>query len=98
MSEHPWTPAPWIFEGPDVYADCRVYHRRAGDDRDREPIWGDTNEANGRLIALAPEMAEAIIEAARHVRTRTPLHSKPSKVWTTILDLDERLRAIGGGS
>lgn len=84
-----WTPGPWIFDGPDKWADCRVYHQRGGDDRDREPIWSDTNEANGRLIALAPEMAAAILELA----------DCPTLDHASVLaGITDRLRKIGAGA
>lgn len=92
-----WTPGPWEFDGPDEYSDCRVYHSRGGDDRDREPIWGDTNEANGRLIALAPEMAAAVMEYARvYSLPRSKLLAAATSSGDNLLALADKLRAIGG--
>jgi hypothetical protein len=62
-NETKWTPGPWQFVGPHFIG-------TAGDDpqtvaylddhRNRKPRSSDEMQANGRLIAAAPEMYEAL--------------------------------------
>lgn len=85
----PWTPGPWGMAT--VYTSCGVCHKigpwphkwRAGDemsaciydDYPSPPHGTDTMLANARLIAGAPEMAEALHEARRYAGFVTRLHT-----------------------
>jgi hypothetical protein len=68
MSDTPWTPGPWDFDAEDL----TVYAQEPGPTFIVEPVdgWLDYDmvqaQANARLIAAAPEMAELLmrIEAA----------------------------------
>lgn len=88
--ECPWTPGPW-----------RAYQHGGGDwfasndTQDAADIRGDTDEecaANAELIALAPEMAEAILCFAEAWKGIAP-SSQENRV---ICEMAVRLRAIGG--
>lgn len=55
-----WTPAPWRAEmQPDV-APAKVYGPAREDGSDYAPLFTTYDHANAKLIAKAPEMAEAL--------------------------------------
>ena len=70
---NPWTPGPWVFYAPDSWSDGLGYVRPATADGREIAHHGDSNRssaenlANARLIAAAPEMAEALEECANEL-------------------------------
>jgi hypothetical protein len=70
MMGNAWTPGPWVFYAPNSWKDGLGYVRSHVQDGREIAHTGDTktpaaeNIANARLIAAAPEMAEALLFCA----------------------------------
>jgi hypothetical protein len=106
MNETPWTPGPWVIQNDSdgarieqqsdpQYGIARII-RFAGPDRDR-------HEANARLIAAAPEMAEALEQTAAAMDALHPSSagdmsdSDYARLWNAARDrLEELSRRIRG--
>ena len=91
MSEQPWTSGPWELRGNYV---CIANPSVAPEDDDTPPLvdietWG-ARHADGQLIALAPDMAAAILAWDASV-DGTETH-----VDTLLQAAADRLRGIGG--
>ena len=83
----PWTAGPWsagASRSPFLNSDREIY------DEDEEHVATTFAVADGELIALAPEMAEAILRWDDEPGT---LHLDTEAL---LIDLAEKLRAIGG--
>ncbi len=78
----PWTPGPWkVFENDGVVnGEERVASTRT--------YFGNQDKANAALIALAPEMADAILRWEKE-----PCESLETQ--RIFLDIAQRLRQIG---
>lgn len=99
MSEWPWTPGPWTTdisaaaEGGNWAAECGV-------SRQSPKVWTNHEiddageEANAALIALAPEMAEAI-EGLCACYDVGGEDLDDMDAWQRVHDVRAKLRAIG---
>ena len=92
MSETPWTKGPREGDAADWYIDWHGLENTMGDIRQRNSeilICENADEANARLIAAAPDMAEALAEisAALHQIARD------RDLWETELAFMNRVDA-----
>ena len=102
MTETIWTPAPW--EARRIHPIAGNYYFIHATRNNRAPRYVATvdatsseDQANAELIALAPEMAEAILALAE------PQAQVVDEAWAVliqppdaVLELAEKLRKIGG--
>lgn len=71
------TPGPWYSLGKSVmYNEINTVNGRDSRQRQMAEIFTVNGEANARLIAAAPELLEALIEANDHLGGRDELHHK----------------------
>lgn len=100
MNGHPWTEGPWLYR-----AKSGSWHKASDTHPYGLPFITTPdacdmefeNPADAELIALAPEMAAAILECAGWMTELGPLSSSAGEL-TGILPMARRLRAVGGGS
>jgi hypothetical protein len=108
MNETPWTPGPWTIARDDRGWIQGIQPLSPDDGRHEKGVtyWAayaddaglDVTEADASLIALAPDIAEAIL-AATHAEINPlpyPLDEYAPKWMHDLYDVADRLRAIKG--
>lgn len=94
-----WTPGPWDVRDGTPEGGGQVWEitsPHAPDVNCNEVASSWENRPTAELIALAPEMAEAILAMADMCRLWTAPKSSLNEYEKGIADMAERLRAIGG--
>jgi hypothetical protein len=65
------TPGPWVVSGPDVHG-VKVFGPLVPEDGERFTIAENMRRQDARLIAAAPELAEALEAALKEMRQYGP--------------------------
>lgn len=91
-SPRKWTPGPWMVSGTVVHLEGSPYTGAITSVYGQ----GECTNPNAALIALGPEMAEAILAFADEYDFNSATIG--DDVAATVLNVREKLRAIGGAS
>lgn len=97
MSERPWTPGRWRADLPpyDRFVVDGNSHPVAATESENHGWESGRPQADAALIALAPEMAEAILAVADAMTPAGPLSNTVGQL-TGLLAVADKLRRIGG--